>query len=310
MKKLEIPNKISRSLNKVGFNLKKHSPEILVITGTVGVVVSAVMACKATTKVNAILEEAKTTVDNIHAIAENPEKTEYSKEDINKALTITYAKTGLEFVKLYGPSVLLGATSLTCILAGHNILNKRNAALAAAYATVDTSFKEYRGRVIDRFGKELDRELRYNLKAMEVEETVMDNDGKETTVKKTVMISDDPNTYSDYSRVFDESCKGWTKDAEYNFMYLKNLQSWFNNKLQQDGFLFLNDVYEALAIPKTKAGQVVGWVYDEKNPVGDNFVDFGIMDIERERVRSFINGYERNIILDFNVDGNVWELMS
>ena len=64
-----------------------------------------------------------------------------------------------------------------------------------------------------------------------------------------------------------------------------------------------------LAIPRTKAGQVVGWIYDEKHPIGDNFVDFGIIDINDERKRAFMNGYERNILLDFNVDGNILDLI-
>jgi hypothetical protein len=309
MKKLKIMNDLSRGIHKVGFQIKKHSPEILVVTGVVGTVASAVMACKATTKVNDILEEAKATVDAIHAIAEDPNKEEYTQEDISKALTITYVKTGFEFVKLYGPSVALGVASLTCILAGHNILHKRNVALAAAYATVDNGFKEYRGRVIERFGKELDRELRYNLKTEEIEENVVNEDGTTSTVKSTIVTADNPNEYSIYARFFDDGCRGWTKDPEYNFLYLKRLQSTFNDKLQEEGYVFLNEVYEALGIPKTKDGQVVGWVYDEKNPIGDNFIDFGFMDVYKPKARDFVNGRERTILLDFNIDGNVWKLM-
>ena len=194
-------------------------------------------------------------------------------------------------------------------LASNNILRKRNIALAAAYATVDTSFKEYRNRVIDRFGKELDRELKYNIKSKEIEETVVDDKGKEKTVKKTIEVAD-PNTYSDYARFFDDGCIGWDKDAEYNLMFLKQQQNYANEMLKSKGHLFLNEVYDMLGIPRTKAGQVVGWIYDEKNPVGDNFVDFGLYDMHREAVRDFVNGYERTILLDFNVDGNIWELMS
>lgn len=310
MKKTELMNSVSRNFNKFGFTIKKHSPEILVVTGIVGMVTSAVLACKASTKVNAILEEAKETVDAIHRIAENNESGEYSKEDTSRALTITYTKTGLELAKLYAPAVTIGAVSITSILVGHNILNKRNVALAAAYATVDTGFKEYRNRVIERFGKELDRELRYDIKSKEIDETVVGEDGTETTIKKTIEVVDDPNTYSIYSRVYDDGCKGWTKDPEYNYIFLKQTQNYANDKLKAQGYLFLNEVYDMLGIPRSKAGQVVGWVYDEKNPIGDNYVDFGIYDIYRERVRAFVNGYERTIILDFNVDGNVWELMA
>ena len=73
--------------------------------------------------------------------------------------------------------------------------------------------------------------------------------------------------------------------------------------------MFLNDVYEMLGIPKTKAGYVVGWIYDKNHPVGDNEVDFGIFDMEREKNRDFVNGYERTILLDFNVDGNILDMM-
>lgn len=306
MKKLNVVNNVTRAFHKVGFQFKKHSPEILVITGVVGGVASAVMACKATTKVSAILDESKKTIDTIHETVNNPEfKDRYTVEDSKKDLTIVYAQTGLKLVKLYGPAVALGVASITSILAGHSILNKRNAALAAAYATVDNSFKEYRNRVVERFGKDLDRELKYNIKAKEVEETVVDENGKETVVKKTVAVGQE----SDYARFFDEACAGWTKDAELNLAFLRQQQNYANELLRSRGHLFLNEVYDMLGIPRTKAGQIVGWIYDEKNPVGDNFVDFGIYDLYDERKRAFVNGYERSILLDFNVDGNIWELM-
>lgn len=309
MTKMEIVNGVTRALHKVGFVLKKHSPEILTAVGVVGTVTSAVMACKATTKVSTILAETKDSVDKIHEVANNPDfKDQYTEEDSKKDLTIVYAQTGLKFVKLYGPAVLLGAASLACMLTSHKILRTRNVALAAAYATVDQGFKEYRGRVIDRFGKELDRELKYNIKAKEIEEVVVDEDGTETVVKRTVDVAD-PNTYSQYARFFDDGCAGWDKDPEYNLAFLLRQQSYANDKLKAQGYLFLNDVYDMLGIPKTKAGHVVGWIYDEKHPVGDNFVDFGIYEIHNERKRAFVNGYERTILLDFNVDGNIWEKM-
>lgn len=309
--KTNILNNINRTLNKAKFNVQKHSPEILIITGVVGVVASAVMACKATTKVGKIAEEHKSNIDTVHEAVEKGVTNageSYNEEDAKKDLTIYYTQTGLKYVKLYAPSVILGALSLTAIISSNNILRKRNVALAAAYTAIDKSFKEYRGRVVERFGKDLDRELRYNIKAKEIEEKVVDENGEEKTVKKTVEVYD-PNNYSDYAKIFDESCIAWTKSAEYNLMFLKQQQAHANTLLKQNGYLFLNEVYEMLGFDKTKAGQVVGWVYDEKNPIGDNFVDFGIYNIYNEKARDFVNGYERSIILDFNVDGNIWELM-
>lgn len=327
MNKNEIISKATRAFNKATLKLKKHSPEILVVSGVVGTVASAVIACKATTKVHNIVEESKEDMHNLHLVAaaaglremEDPteednakialfaakqEVKEYSKEDLKKDTTIIYAQTAMKFVKLYGPAVILGALSITGILAGHNITRKRNLALAAAYATVDKSFKDYRSRVVERFGEELDKELKYNIKSKEIEETVTDEKGKEKTVKKTLDVID-PNEISDYARFFDDGCIGWEKDAEHNLFFLKQQQNWANERLQKRGYLFLNEVYEMLGIPATRAGQQVGWIYDKNDPNKDNFVDFGIYDTNRPATRDFVNGYERTILLDFNVDGNI-----
>ena len=312
MKKAEIMNTFTRKFYRVGFKFKKHSPEILVGAGVVGVVASAVMACKATTKLDDVLAETKDTVDKIHDVTEHPEKIpegkEYTVEDSKKDLTIVYTQAGVKLVKLYGPAVVLGTVSIAAIIGGHHILRKRNIALAAAYTAVDKGFKEYRGRVLERFGEEVDRELRYNIKAKEIEKTVTDANGKETVVKETVDVAD-PNLTSDYARFFDDGCTGWTKDPEFNLMFLKDQQRYANDLFKSKGHLFLNEVYDMLGIPRTQAGQVVGWIYDEKNPIGDNFIDFGIYDIADERKRSFVNGYERTILLDFNVDGNILEMI-
>ena len=316
MRKIDMTN-LTRSFHKIGFKVKKYSPEILVAAGVVGTVTSAVMACKATIKVNDILVDANEQLEPIREAGEKLENGEkpmckdgskYTKEDNKKDLAIVYVQTAVKFVKLYSPSVVLGAASLTCIVASHNILTKRNAALAAAYTAVDKGFKEYRSRVIERFGKDLDHELRYNIKAKEFEETTVDEKGKESTAKNTVNVAD-PNTYSEYARFFDDGCNGWSKDPEHNLWFLKCQQAQANDRLKLNGYLFLNDVYEMLGIPRTKAGQVVGWIYNEKNPVGDNFVDFGIYNMDIEKCRDFVNGYERTILLDFNVDGPILEMM-
>ena len=307
-----IVNSATKTFHKVGFQIKKHSPEILLVTGITGVVTSAVMACKATTKVDAIIEESKKSIDTIHEGMEagNICDVEYTEEDGKKDLAIVYIQTGVKFAKLYGPSVLLGLTSIGCILASNNIIHKRNVALSAAYTAIDRSFKGYRSRVIERFGESMDRELRYNIKTQEVKETVVDEEtGKKKTVKSTVSVVD-PNTYSDYARFFDEYCAGWTKDAEYNLMFLRQQQNYANELLKSRGHLFLNEVYDMLGIDRTKAGNIVGWIYDEKHPIGDNFVDFGIYVLDNEKARDFVNGRERSILLDFNVDGDILSLMN
>lgn len=304
-----IMTTLTRSLSRSGLKLKKHSPEILLVAGIVGAVTSAVMACKATLKANDIVEESRTQIDTIHEVSENPEMAEkYSEEDKKKDLAIVYTQTAVKFIKLYGPSVLLGVASLGCMVGSNRILNKRNVALAAAYATVDKGFKEYRGRVIERFGKELDKELRYNIKAQEFEKITVDDNGNETVTTETVDVAD-PNHYSPYAIIFDDGNTGWDKDPELTKFFLIQQQNYANDLLKSRGHLFLNEVYDMLGAKRTKAGAQVGWVYDEKNASGDNFVDFGIFDINNPKARDFVNGYERVIILDFNVDGVILDLI-
>ena len=316
MKFDELKNNATRAFYRAGFKFKKHSPEILVVAGVAGTVASAVMACKATTKINFVLEETKMQVDVIHEATEKGEvKTylengevgmvPYSSEDSKKDLSIVYAKTGLKMVKLYGPAVALGTVSIASILTGHNILRKRNLALAAAYKAVDTGFKQYRGRVVERFGEQMDRELKYDIKAKEIEETTVDKKGKEKTVTKTIEVANPSGACSPYTFCFDETCMGWTRDAEANKFFLLRQQDYANEKLKAKGYLFLNDVLDMLGINRTRAGQTVGWIYDEKNPIGDNYVDFGIFDIHCEANRNFVNGLEKSIWLNFNVDGDI-----
>lgn len=310
MNKTGMKITVKTAAKKAMFNVKKHSPEILIVAGIAGVVTSAVMACKATMKVNEVLAETTENIDKVHDVMADQgiSEKEYSKEDSARDLAIIYGKAGIKLAKLYGPAIALGSLSLTAIVCSNNILRKRNVALAAAYTAIDTSYKQYRSRVIEKFGENVDREMKYGIKAVQIEEKTVDENGKKKTVKKTVEVVN-PYDYSDYARFFDVGNPNWEKDSEYNLMFLKRQQAYANDKLKANGYLFLNEVYDMLGIPKSKAGQVVGWIYDPENGSGDNYVDFGIYNVNREAARDFVNGYERTILLDFNVDGNIWEKM-
>ena len=313
MKNTLFINKMTGAMSRFGFQLKKHSPEILTVAGIACTVGGMIMVGKATLKVNDVLEETKKTVDKIHTSVEKgatPGGKPYSADEAKKDLTLAYLHTGVKFAKLYGPAVSLGTAGIVSFLAANNILRTRNAALAAAYATVDQAFKGYRGNVIERFGEKIDQELKYNIKVEEIEETVVNEKGKEKKVKKTVEVIDTSRPmYSQYAVVFDESNPNWEKDAEYNKSFLIAQQNYWNDVLVVKKRVFLNEVLKELGFEPTKAGQVVGWRYDPKNETGDNYIDFGILDVNNRRASEFVNGLERSVILDFNVDGNVWEDM-
>lgn len=302
--KTDIMKSVNGVTSKAVMKLKKHSPEILVVAGITGTVVSAVLACKATTKVAEILDETKGTLDTIHEGMETGaiNGQEYTTEDGKKDTVEVYAQTGMKLAKLYGPAIVLGTLSITSILASNNILRKRNVALGAAYAAIDKSFKEYRGRVIERFGEQVDTELKYGIKAKKFEEIEADPEtGKEKKVKKTVMVAD-PNLQSDYAVYFDSKSRNYETNPDYNRMFLKAQQAFANDKLQTRGHLFLNEVLDDLDLPRTPAGQIVGWTKDGP----DGYVNFRIVEVERETEDG---RHEPALLLDFNVEGNIWEKM-
>lgn len=306
MKKNELMTKLSGSMHKFGFELKKHSPEIFIAVGVVGTVTSAVMACRATTKLSDILEESK---EELEAIHEAPQKEElqgkYDENMMRKDLALVYFQTGVKIAKLYAPAVVLGTLSITSIVASNNILRKRNIALAAAYATVDKGFKEYRGRVVERYGEQVDYELSHKVKTKEITETIIDEKGKEKTVTKTVEVAD-PNVTNDYIKYFTRSNPYWDNTPDYVELFLRSQQNYANDRLKVDKVLTLNDVYDSLGFQKTKAGMVVGWVFDENNEDGDNFIEFNVRKVY---IPNEYGEEELAYAIDFNVDGNIYNKM-
>lgn len=303
--KKNILMSITNQVHKTSFKLRKHGPVILTVTGTTGVVVSGVMACKASTKLSKIIEESKNEIV-VHEeyVKEHGFTERYSEKDYKNDLRILYLRRVVGIAKLYAPSVALGAVSLTAIISSNRIMQKRNLALAAAYATIDKSFKGYRDRVIEHFGDAVDKQLRYGVKEVEVEEIVTDKNGKEEK-KITLTNRPDPNTYSDFARYWGEGSPGWDRSPEYRLTYLKQQQRNADEKLKRTGHLFLNEVYEMLGYDKTIAGQSVGWIYDEQHPIGDNYVDFGVFNENNETACRFVNGLDNGLFLDFNVDGPI-----
>ena len=306
--KQEIINKATRLLSSTQYQVKKHSPEILMVAGIAGTIVGTVLACKATTKVSEIIEEKNKNVEDVHTCLEDNTK-EYTEEDSKKDLTIIYAQTGVKLFKLYAPAIGVMTLSFASIIAGHKVLKKRNIAIAAAYAAIDKGFKQYRKNVIEEFGEGVDQQMRFGLKSKEIKKK--DKDGK--TVKETeYYIDPDANpldNISEYARFFDAASTKFAKDPEYNMMFLRRQQDYANEMLKSRGHLFLNEVYDLLDIPRSKAGQVVGWVYDKNgNTKGDNYVDFGLYRND-QGTRRFVNGLEYNILLDFNVDGVIYDII-
>lgn len=302
--KTNIKNTMKNAASRTTTLLKKHSPDILMGAGLVLGVGTIAAACKGTIKAKEILEESKETINVIEqgmvsgAVADQ----EYTESDGTKDLRLVYIQTGVKLLQVYIPAIAIGSMSVACVLASHDILKKRNVALSAAYAAIDSSFKEYRQRVVERFGEDIDRELRYNICKRQSKEVTVDEVTGEEQVSVNDILAADPELKSDYARYFDERSRNFENDRQYNLMFLRAQESYLNDQLQIRGHLFLNEVYDALDIPRTAAGQIVGWT----STGGDGYVNLRITEVET------VNDKGRHIsrfIIDPNVQGDVWSLM-
>ena len=289
----KLPTSITRSVGRGSLYVRKYSPEILTTVGVVGVVTAAVLASKATLKLEPIVDAVKVHVDDSK---EQLHKGEIEPADHTKRVAAVYTAGAVEIVKLYGPSVTMGLSSIVCIIAAHGIMRRRNVALVAAYKTLEETFARYRDRVVEELGEDQEREIRQGIREVEVKD--------EETGKTKIVKHYDPNGYSQYARFFDELNPNWSKEHDYNLNYIRCQQNFANDMLHARGHVFLNDVYDSLGIPRSSAGAVVGWVLSND---GDNFVDFGLFDPKNMAAREFVNGYESGILLDFNVDGTIFD---
>lgn len=283
----------NRHIARTGLQLKKYSPQILTGVGIAGLVTSTVMACKATTKLDDVLDQMDRRKDVLNKLRETETTEEDHKQHTTDNVAI-HAKAALDIVKLYGPSFTLGLASIGCIIGAHGIMQKRNAALAIAYNAMEKSFTEYRKRVEEELGADQERDIRFNLSEEEV---------KDEETGKNKIVTDVGQGHSPYSRIFDELNDNWQKTPGHNAFFINCVQQNVNDLLRARGHVWLNEVYERLGFPHTEVGAVVGWVYDD--PDGDSFIDFGLFDLEKEATREFINGHERSVILDFNVQGTI-----
>jgi hypothetical protein len=310
MKKTELVTKAGQILVKTKLGIKKHSPEILVVTGIGTGIVAAIIACKQTIKANDIVAVARENlqhIENAKELAANNE-VEYTEEDEQADRETIGKQIAIGMVKTYALPVGLGILSITCILAGHHILKKRNVALAAAYSALSTDFMNYRKRVVDKYGKDVDFMLKNGLEKQIVANQVVDPETGEVKETKEEVLTYNGDKLSQYARVFDEvGSTQWTPSADHNRAFLLMEQNYFNERIRTRGYIFLNEVYERLGFRPTKAGSVVGWVYQNADYEG---IDFGIFTAHTQKAAEFLEGTEPSIILDFNVQGDILSLVT
>jgi Family of unknown function (DUF6353) len=288
---------VAKTIARSALIVQKNSPGLLLGGGILGMVGSTVLACRATLKVNTVVEEAKGNLNKARTL----EHEEYSEKDRSRDISLIYFQSGVKVTRLYAPAIIVGAISIAALTRSHNILTARNAALTAAYTTLEKGFRQYRARVVEKYGEEEDRNLRYGTQEVEIL-------NPETKRKKTVTRVG-PHGESIYARFFDEGSDQWSREPEYNLVFLHAQQNYANNMLHARGHVFLNEVYDSLGLSRSEAGAVVGWILSDDGDT-DNYIDFGVFEGQTQVARDFVNGFEGSILLDFNVDGVIWDKIS
>lgn len=296
-----VPAVISTKLGRNALRLQSASPTILFGVGIAGVVGGTVLACRATLKMDAVLDEATTKMDKVRNFQAEPRSeypATYTEKDRDHDLTLVRFQTGVKIVKLYAPAVIVSGIGIAALTSSHRILTSRNAALMAAYTTLDEAFTRYRGRVIDRYGEKIDQELRFDTEKVEIIDP-------ETKKKKNVTRALTGDV-SGYARFFDEYSPSWSKDPEVNLFFLKCQQNYVNDLLKARGHVFLNEVYDRLGMQRSQAGSVVGWILSDDGST-DNHISFGVFEGQTDSARDFVNGRNGAVLCDFNVDGIIFD---
>lgn len=294
-----IPNKLTVGAARTALLTQKSSPTLLFATGVVGVIATTVLASRATLKLDDVLEQSKDKLDTARELHE-AKHLDYSDSDYRQDVAIVRIRAGVSIAKLYALPLAVGVVSIGCLAGSHHILTSRNVALTAAYAAIEKGFQEYRGRVVSELGEEKDREFRYGFEKRDI---VVKETEKGPVTKKAKTVTKE--SASIYARFFDRDNTAWKDGPGYNIFFLQCQQDYLNDRLSARGHVFLNEAYDMLNLPRTPEGAVVGWLRGK----GDDYIDFGIWDARAggNHLLDFVQGEEDAILLDFNVDGVIWD---
>lgn len=282
---MNISPALTQGFSRALLQIQKHSPVILTSIGVAGLLGAGVLAAKATLKLEETVDKGNLRLEHAKISAEDGELTPRKK-------TVVLVHNAADIAKLYWVPITVATGSTIFILGAHQILNRRNAALVVAYQGLQTAFNNYRERVVEQYGAEVDNDFRLGLR----DEVVVGEDGKKSTVK----VLDRAST-NEYLFEFGPANPNWVGNAEHNDFFLRGQQNILNDRLRARGHLFLSEVLDNLGVERTPASIVTGWVYDParvKGGDGDNFVEFNIQNLWDT------HGY---ILLDFNVDGTIFD---
>lgn len=220
--------KVDKMLHQVVRFTKKNSTTILSIASGIGVIGSMILVAKETPLALSRIIDA-----------------ENEKED-----DLTPLETVIIAAPAYIPAIVIGASTLVCI-ASCSILNtKRQNQLVALCNLANNSFRQYREKLIELKGEELDREITAEVTRSRSDYLISDSDSPDAHVL----------WYDPYSERYFKRFEREIIDAEYQL----------NRDYALNGYVSLNDWYEMLSIPYTNDGYCMGWTIED----GVYWIDF------------------------------------
>lgn len=294
-----IGNTMVKAINTGMLFAKKYAPQIMFGCGAVSLIGAVGFSAKAGYDIHAENERHKSVKQqSVYDDVVVP-KSEYDENtEMLRANDIMHVGN---IAKSVAPAAILTIISLGCFTGSTIILNKRNTAVMAAYKACDEAFKQYRERIADIFGEDEEKLIKLGLTKNENELLPVDNLDEEESEDTYTQNS---NTHTQHAVFFDEASPYWSKIPMFNKNFLISVQNEMNEQLHKKGHVFLNEVFDRVGVPRTPAGSIEGWIDD-----GTDKISFGIFNAESVAARDFVNGYEKSILLDFNVDGVIYDLI-
>lgn len=284
---------ISSVSSRMSFTLNQNAPSICLAVGIGGVVAAGIIACVQTLKVPAMIEDvqeqeqklketADKTVEVVDGdIVDEDEKETALADDIRK-MRLT---TGVAIAKLYIPAIIIATCGFCLIVHSHYQMAARNVALYGAYLALQKEFDEYRENVKERFGEDVDKQLRFNVNPDKIREQL---EGE----------ADTPSTALIEARtrfLFDENNSDlYQKNMEYNIHLISIAEHNLNHLLRANGHIFVNEALAELHLPLIQSGQDNGWIYD---PMVEHKIVLSTYYVEDDN--------RGGIWIEMNIDGDI-----
>ena len=222
MSKLNLAS-IAKSLQST---VSKHSPEILTGLGVAGMVVTVVMAVRATPKAIMLINEKE------------------CEQHVEKLPKKEVVKTCW---KCYVPTAVTGATSIACLIGASSVNARRITALSAAYQLSESALTEYKNKVVETIGEKKEQTVREKVSEERVKQIPANSEVYNTGRGETLFL--DPLS----KRVF-------KSDVELVRRAVNNI----NERMLNDicGYASLSDFYDEIELERTDISNDLGWNTD------------------------------------------------